>query len=537
MRRIRSRAARDPRRRRRSASPAARGAARGSASWPTTSSITMRPSSSRPVAVPSTPAAQTPAAKAAAPDEREGGRRPRPRGRSESNTKIAAAKAAPAVPGAPGARPTPAALATQKASRAAGGRERRWWTLCDGSGPGAGPEERGAAPRPGGGPATSDGAQAYRRSVRRRRSAQAVGENAGNRSRIEVPWRQGSGAAAPMRTAGWRPRRPSPSHEERGDDEAARIRRMEGAVRADALRDHRAPGRARPRGEGALLLRRERARGAAAASRAPGGASRPTCGATAPSRSRRRRPGCASRASTLRVPNVQLGGLAQRLAERGVRTLRFETSARERGSRRAGRAAGRRSRRTRPDGLAAALYASAPAGIVVNAAPPAPRRARRGSAPAPAALESPVAAAPARGSRRAGHADALRHAPCATCARGPRREATTAERPAAAPPPRRDDPAEAGRRRLVARGRPSSGSSERPPPSDWPQPADGCPRRSSAMPRRATSTPGDGDPRRLPAPRSSSRPTRATRRRAPPRRTPTPRRSRPSAHPAASRRG
>src|SRR4029453_16268649 len=109
----------------------------------------MRPSSSRPLAASTAPAAHTPATKAP-PDPKATAAAAQGAGRSENNTKMQTAKAAPGVPGARGTSPVPAALATEKASRADSGREdgaRRWLGSS-----GSGPEERGHAPRPGGGP-------------------------------------------------------------------------------------------------------------------------------------------------------------------------------------------------------------------------------------------------------------------------------------------------------------------------------------------------------------------------------------------------
>jgi hypothetical protein len=85
-------------------------------------------------------------------------------------------------------------------------------------------------------------------------------------------------------------------------------------------------------------------------------------------------------ALTLRVPNVQLGGLAARLADRGVRSLRFEADLEA-------EALGALVELLAADpeeaggSLADALYERAPRGIVVNRAAPAPA-----PLPAPAAV-------------------------------------------------------------------------------------------------------------------------------------------------------
>jgi hypothetical protein len=93
-------------------------------------------------------------------------------------------------------------------------------------------------------------------------------------------------------------------------------------------------------------------------------------------------------ALSLRVPNVQLGGLAARLAERGVRSLRFEADLEmetlgalvELLAADAEEAGG---------GLAAALYERAPRGIVVNRAPAAPLLADTAVQTAPPAPPPP----------------------------------------------------------------------------------------------------------------------------------------------------
>lgn len=73
----------------------------------------------------------------------------------------------------------------------------------------------------------------------------------------------------------------------------------------------------------------------------------------------------------LRVPNVQLGGLAQRLAERGVRTLRFEPGLESDGLAALVDLLAADPEDTPETTLAAALAARVPRGIVVNGEAPA----------------------------------------------------------------------------------------------------------------------------------------------------------------------
>jgi hypothetical protein len=93
-------------------------------------------------------------------------------------------------------------------------------------------------------------------------------------------------------------------------------------------------------------------------------------------------------ALVLRVPNVQLGGLAQRLADRGVRTLRFEQALEADALAALVEILARDPEDAPEPGFAAALYARAPRGIVVNGVPagasPEAERPRAEAAPAPA---------------------------------------------------------------------------------------------------------------------------------------------------------
>jgi HEAT repeats len=90
-------------------------------------------------------------------------------------------------------------------------------------------------------------------------------------------------------------------------------------------------------------------------------------------------------ALALRVPNVQLGGLAQRLTERGVRSLRFDVQVdADALAALVELLAADPEELPGPD-LATALYARVPAGVVVNRVP-AP-----GAAPAPPAEPEPAA--------------------------------------------------------------------------------------------------------------------------------------------------
>jgi hypothetical protein len=106
----------------------------------------------------------------------------------------------------------------------------------------------------------------------------------------------------------------------------------------------------------------------------------------------------------LRIPNVQLGGLPQRMADRGVRTLRFDTDLTSDAfgslvDLLAGEA------EDSPEAFAEILYRRVPRGIVVNGTPPASAAAPAETAPsvdvsdvvAPPPIEvapPPVAAAP-----------------------------------------------------------------------------------------------------------------------------------------------
>lgn len=91
----------------------------------------------------------------------------------------------------------------------------------------------------------------------------------------------------------------------------------------------------------------------------------------------------------LRVPNVQLGGLAQRLSERGVRSLRFEPQLEAEALAALVELLAADPEDPPGASLAEALYARVPRGIVVNRSP-------NGAAPAPAAAEPAAAAEPVR---------------------------------------------------------------------------------------------------------------------------------------------
>ncbi|HVH04486.1 MAG TPA: hypothetical protein VNE71_00635, partial [Myxococcota bacterium] len=88
----------------------------------------------------------------------------------------------------------------------------------------------------------------------------------------------------------------------------------------------------------------------------------------------------------LRVPNVQLGGLPQRLADRGVRTLRFETELSSDGF---GTLVDLLAAdpEDSPESFAEMLYRRTPRGFIVNGTPSAAAAA----APAPPAVEAPAA--------------------------------------------------------------------------------------------------------------------------------------------------
>jgi HEAT repeat protein len=95
---------------------------------------------------------------------------------------------------------------------------------------------------------------------------------------------------------------------------------------------------------------------------------------------------------TLRVPNVQLGGLAQRLSERGVRALRFETTLGSEDLAALVELLAADPEESLDASFAAALAARAAGGIVVNgaqAAAPARAEARPAPPPAPAPPQPP----------------------------------------------------------------------------------------------------------------------------------------------------
>jgi HEAT repeat protein len=101
-------------------------------------------------------------------------------------------------------------------------------------------------------------------------------------------------------------------------------------------------------------------------------------------------------ALVLRVPNVQLGGLAQRLADRGVRSVRFEQALEAEALAALVEILAGDPEDAPEPGVAAALYARAPRGIVVNgapagASPEAERGPRPVEAPAPQAGPAPEA--------------------------------------------------------------------------------------------------------------------------------------------------
>lgn len=99
-------------------------------------------------------------------------------------------------------------------------------------------------------------------------------------------------------------------------------------------------------------------------------------------------------ALTLRVPNVQLGGLAQRLADRGVRSLRFEATLDSDGLARFVELLAADPEESREASFADALAARCAAGIVVNDAQPIPPAASE-PAPAPPAAAAGEASASA----------------------------------------------------------------------------------------------------------------------------------------------
>ena len=183
----------DPRRRTRSASPAGEERREGQRAGPRPRRSRCARSSSRPARSHEAPRGPDPGREERRRPRARGRRPPPGLGRSESNTKIATAKAAPAVPGAPrGAGPRPPTVATPKASR--GGAAVGGAVLAIRLGSRIGTGGAGGAAAAGG--RSPDGAReaqpAPGRAARARPAQAAARENAGNAERIELPCVQGA---------------------------------------------------------------------------------------------------------------------------------------------------------------------------------------------------------------------------------------------------------------------------------------------------------------------------------------------------------